>query len=78
MRFLGIILRVIRLEVFVTMFTLQTSFKPLLLGRWGGGGGSKIHLVEVVTVNSKEETFVPIMSKKTVSGKVPVEFLVRE
>jgi hypothetical protein len=35
-------LRVFRLEVFpYTMFTLQTSFSPLLLG-WGEGGGSKI------------------------------------
>jgi hypothetical protein len=33
------------------MFTLQTSFNPLLL-RWGGGGGDL--LVEIV--NSKEET----------------------
>jgi hypothetical protein len=33
-------------------FTLQTSFKPLLLG--GGGGGGFNPLVEV-TVNSKEE-----------------------
>ena len=35
--FLGIILRVLRLEVSYTMFTLQTSFKPLLLKGWGGG-----------------------------------------
>jgi hypothetical protein len=34
------------------MFTLQTSFTPLVIG--GGGGGSKIPLVEV-TVKSKEE-----------------------
>jgi hypothetical protein len=48
------ILRVLRLEVFIysTMFTLQTSFKPLLL--WDGGGGEYNPLVEV-TVNSKEE-----------------------
>ncbi len=40
LRFLGIILRVLRLEVSYTMF--QTSFKPLLLmgggGEVGGGG----------------------------------------
>ncbi len=43
LRFLGIIFRVLRLEVSVyilyTMFTLQTSFKPLL-----EEGGSKIRL----------------------------------
>jgi hypothetical protein len=39
LRFLGIILRVLRLEVFYTMFTLQTSFKLLFLGGWGVGGG---------------------------------------
>jgi hypothetical protein len=39
LRFLGIILRVLRLEIPYTMFTLQTSFQPLLLK---GGGGSKI------------------------------------
>jgi hypothetical protein len=51
-----------------TMFTLQTSFKPLLLG--GGEGGGNL-LVEVVTVNSKEETlktFVPITSENSASG----------
>ncbi len=31
--FWGIILRVLRLEFTYTMFTLQTSFKPLLLKR---------------------------------------------
>jgi hypothetical protein len=35
-----------------TMFTLQTSFKTLLLK--GGGGGVKSVSIEV-TVNSKEE-----------------------
>jgi hypothetical protein len=43
----GIILRVLR----YTMFTSQTSFKPLLLK---GGGEDKILLVEV-TMNSKEQ-----------------------
>jgi hypothetical protein len=33
--FMNVILRVLRFEVSVTMFTLQTSFKPLLL-RLGG------------------------------------------
>ncbi len=44
LRFLGIILRVIIFEVSIyTMFTLQTSFKLLLLKEGGGGGGrSKI------------------------------------
>jgi hypothetical protein len=47
------------------MFTLETSFKPLLLG---GGGGV------YVTVNSEEEilrtfeTFVPITFKNLVFG----------
>ncbi len=43
LRFLGIILRVLRLEVSYTMFTFQTIFKPLLLMGGGVGGGSKIH-----------------------------------
>jgi hypothetical protein len=34
------------------MFTLQTSFKPFLLG---GGGGKDQNLLVKVTVNSKEE-----------------------
>jgi hypothetical protein len=34
------------------MFTLQTSFKPLLLN---GGGGGGYNLLVKVTVNSKEE-----------------------
>ncbi len=53
-RFLGIILRVLRLEVSVNnVYTLQTtySFKALLLG---GGGGGHNPLVEM-TVNSKKE-----------------------
>jgi hypothetical protein len=40
------------LRFLFTMFTIQTSFKPILFGGWGGGG--YIPLVEV-TVNSKEE-----------------------
>jgi hypothetical protein len=40
LRFLGIILGVLILEVSVNNVTLQTSFKPLLLR--GGGGGVKI------------------------------------
>jgi hypothetical protein len=48
--FLGKILRVIRLDVSVYNVTLQTSFKPILLGGRGGGVNS---LVEVA-VNSKE------------------------
>ncbi len=40
-RFLGIILRVLRLLRFpYTMFTVQTSFSPLLLKGGGGGVGS--------------------------------------
>jgi hypothetical protein len=39
------------------MFTLQISFKPLLLGGGGGEGGAGIKsvLLVKVTVNSKEE-----------------------
>jgi hypothetical protein len=37
------------------MFTLQTSFNPLLLGGGGGGGGGGLKLLVEVTLNSKEE-----------------------
>jgi hypothetical protein len=50
------------------MFTLHTSFKPLLLG----GGGGRVKSVVEVTVNSKEENckiFVPVTSKNSASGK---------
>jgi hypothetical protein len=40
LKFLGIILRLFRLEVSDKMITFQTSFRPLLLG---GGGGGYIH-----------------------------------
>jgi hypothetical protein len=43
LRFRGIILRVLRLEVSYTMmFTFQTSFKPLLPMGEGGGGVKSI------------------------------------
>ncbi len=45
------------------MFTLQTIFKPLLLG----GGGVKSVVLEV-TVNSKGENYVVITSKNSASG----------
>jgi hypothetical protein len=47
-RFVDIILRVLRLEVPYTIFALQTSVQPLF------GGGEKNPLVEV-TVNCKVE-----------------------
>jgi hypothetical protein len=49
--FLGIILRVLRLEVSVYNVYITNQFKPLLLG---GGGGGWNSLVEG-TVNSKDE-----------------------
>jgi hypothetical protein len=51
LKFLFIILRVLRLEVSVHNVQLQTSLKPLLL-RGGGGGGKSL---AEVNVNSKEE-----------------------
>jgi hypothetical protein len=51
------------------MFTLQTSFKPLLLK--GGRGVNSISME--VTVNSKEKTlktFVPVTLKNSASGKL--------
>jgi hypothetical protein len=54
------------------MFTLQTSFKPLLLE---GGGGRRVKFVVEVTVNSKEETlktFVPITYKNSASVALKV------
>ncbi len=52
-----------------TMFTLQTSFKPLL-PRGGGGVGGEIPGFVEVTVNSKKENskdFFPIMFKNLAS-----------
>jgi hypothetical protein len=52
-----------------TMFTLKTSFKPLLLGGWGGG----VNPLVGVTVNSKRKTlknFVPITFKNSASDLV--------
>ncbi len=51
------------------MFTLQTSFKPLLLKE--GGGGREENILAEVTVNSKEETlktFVLSTSKNSASS----------
>jgi hypothetical protein len=53
LRFLCIILRILRLDALTTIFTLQTSFKPFLLGE--GGEGEGVKFVSRVTVNSKEE-----------------------
>jgi hypothetical protein len=39
LRFLGIIWRVLRLEVSVNIVYIACQFKPLLLGEGGGGGG---------------------------------------
>ncbi len=64
LRFLGIVLKVLRLKV--SVYNVYTSFKQLMLR--GGGGGDP--LVEG-TVNSKEETlktFVSNMSKNSASG----------
>ncbi len=59
-RFLGIILRVLRLEVSVYNDTmLQIRLKPLLLG--GGGGREYNPLVEVI-VKSKEENFLRLLN----------------
>jgi hypothetical protein len=57
-RFLGIILRVLRLEVSIYNVYIQTSFKPLLFK-----GRGKNPLVEVI-VNSKKEIwkFLNILS----------------
>ncbi len=58
LRFLGIILRVISLSY--TIFTLQTSFKPLLLFLW----------YRWLWMASRKtlKTFVPIPSKNSASG----------
>jgi hypothetical protein len=65
--FLGIILRVVRLEVSVYNVYIsnqfRTSFEPILL--LGGGGNSSVKM----TVNSKTlKTFVLISSKNLASG----------
>ncbi len=52
LRFLGTILRVLRLEVPYTLLTIQPVSNHFA---WGKGGGVK-SVVEV-TVNSKEENF---------------------
>ncbi len=47
------------------MFTLKTSFKPLLLGEGGGGVKS---LVEG-TVNSKEETLMTVVTVVSITSQ---------
>ncbi len=51
LRFLGIILRALRLEVRFpyTMFTLQTSFNPV-----AGGGGGQYKVLENFIVKRRE------------------------
>ncbi len=70
LRFLGIILKVFRLEVFVYNVHITNQFQTTFAQRGGGDP-----LVEV-TVNTKEEilkTFVPITSKKSASA-LPFHF----
>ncbi len=53
LRILGIILRVLRLDVSLYNFLSQTSFQTIAQGgEWGGGGKN---LVIEVTVNCKED-----------------------
>jgi hypothetical protein len=68
LRFLSITLRVLKLEVLVdTMFTLQTSFKSLLLNKGVSRGDCEVKTLK---------TFVPIMSKNSASVDItPVGFL---
>jgi hypothetical protein len=73
LRFLGIILRVLRLEVSVYIVYITNQFQTTCSR--GGGGGVKSNLLVKVTVNSKEEnskTFVPITSTNSVSVQVQV------
>ncbi len=46
------------------MFTLQTSFEPLLLGGWGGGGWGKIRYLWWLLIARRKtlKTFIPITS----------------
>ncbi len=66
LRFLGIILRVLRLEVSAFNVYITNSLNKTTFAQSGGGG--LIYRLAEVTVNSKEETlktFVPIMSKNS-------------
>ncbi len=52
-----------------TMFTIQNSFRPLLLNRGGGGGGGN-PLVKVTKNIARRKTlkaFIPIRSKNSAS-----------
>ncbi len=53
LRFLGIILRVLRLEVSVYNVYITNQFQPTFAQ--GGGGGE--YLLEEMTVNRKEENY---------------------
>ncbi len=68
MRFLGIILRFLRLEVSLYDVYITNQFQTNFAHGVGGGGAGIKPLVEV-NVNSKEEnSFFPIMSKNSASG----------
>ncbi len=69
LRFLGIILSVLRFEVSVYNVYIINQFKPVLLR----GDGP---LVEVTVNSKKEKSFVPITSKNSASGLALLIFAV--
>ncbi len=56
------------------MFTLQTSFKPLLLwGRGGGGRGKNPSIGDWIERKKTLQTFVPITSKNSASRQAGMQ-----
>ncbi len=72
LRFLGIILRVLSLEVFVYNVYNTNQFQPTLLGGWGGEGKSVSRCVYIARKKILK-TFVPIMSKNSASGPILIK-----
>jgi hypothetical protein len=73
LRFLGIILRVLRLEVSIYNVYITNQFLTTFAhwGHWGREGVKSVSR----TVNIKEENFVPVASKNSASGFVHLAFM---
>ncbi len=74
LRFLGIILRVRRFEVSAYDVYITNQFKPLLLGRGGGGGVWSVSRGNYES--QRRKIFVPINSKNSASGVCGVKRII--